>query len=319
MAQLPSPPELRQSLDTSAAPWSQDAEEATIGSVLVSPRMFPILQDFLQPRHFYLIRCRFIWQAFIALSERGDDIDLVSVSTHLQEMDMQTFKDMGAFAHLIALTQACDNSLNAETYGRMVHRMAIRRDMLQTADELREAALNQGLSTDAAITRLDRKAVDLRRELTRVEAPIRTMEQAGYSKLERYMEAKRRHKENPHYVICVRTGITDLDRLLDGLRAGITTLAGPTGSGKTAMCLQMTRFAARHGFLRAAPSPARVHFFSGEMTEDQLENRMLSGMTGIPVRHIERGSLNEEQEKALIEAIHQLDQNHALTFEGRPV
>lgn len=214
-------------------PWSKEAEEAVIGAVLVSGNLFPLLQAFLYPRHFFLVRHRFVWQAFVALAARGEAIDMMSVATQLQDTDREEFKNIGAFAEMIRLTQCCQDSYHAETYGKQVHRLAIRREMLEAADALREAALDPSERTEIAINRLDRKAVDLRRELTQVDAPIRHMEQATFSKMEEYFERRKRHKENPNYIIGVRTGIHDLDRLLDGLRPGsITTLAGSTGAGK---------------------------------------------------------------------------------------
>lgn len=296
------------------APYSQESEEAVLGAVLISANQFPILRGFLRPGHFYLIRHRIIWQAFQALSDRDDIIDMTSVVSQIQSSGQ--LEDVGGIAYIIRLTSECPNSMHAETYAKMIHRLALRREMLEAADQLRVAALDEKTSTDAAIHRLDRTALDLRRDLTSVDAPTRQITQATTSKYERLMESKKRHKDNPLYVIGVRTGISDLDALLDGLRPGITTLAGATGSGKTALGLQIVRKASSSGILRTAPSPANTHFFSGEMTEDQLMNRMLSGMTGVPVRTIERGSFNSQQESLLIDAMQDLDQNHRLTFEG---
>jgi replicative DNA helicase len=70
--------------------------------------------------------------------------------------------------------------------------------------------------------------------------------------------------------------------------------------------LQISRFAAQYGLLHETVAPAKVLFFSGEMTERQLGTRMLSSMTGVPARTVERGSYNKEQKKLLADAVNDL-------------
>jgi replicative DNA helicase len=301
------------------APFNQEAEEAVIGSVLTSAHyVFGDLRAYLRPSHFYLTRHRILWEAFETVSDRGEIIDMTSIASELGEMGTNSKLDeIGGYAYLIHLIGVPSNSMNADTYGRAVHRAALRRGLLEAADAARQAATDDTIEADVAVYRSMRAFDELQHEAASVKANIRSLPQATRAKFEALMEAKKRHQENPHYVVGVRTGITDLDRLLDGLRAGsVSTLAGATGSGKTALTLQIALFASEKGFLRAGESQAAVHVFSGEMTEDKLMDRMLSAKTGIPVRTIERGSFNSAQEQALIDAMHDLDMNHRLTFEG---
>jgi replicative DNA helicase len=295
-------------------PFSQEAEEAVIGSILFSARMFPILQMFLRPHHFFLLRCRIMWQAFNALVERGDMIDETAVIGYLEEMG--TLEDMGMYAGVTHFLTLNIDSMNAEAYGRIVHTLAMKREMHKTGVELCEIALSSGPNIDGAINRLDRKAQDLRRELSQIDSSVRSMEQVTRSAYDCFIESHRLYEENPNYVIGIRTGVHDLDRMLDGLRPGVTTLAAGTGVGKTALALQVVRFASSQGILRGGPSAAKVHFFSGEMIESQLINRMVSAMTGIPVRTLERGSWNKHEWVKITDALHEIEQNHRMTLEA---
>lgn len=302
-------------------PFSQEAEEATVGSVLISgDAVFSTLRDILSPRHFFLLRMRVFWQAFGRLADKGLIIDFTSVTVELEEMGQfdQTGQDAEKIDYglLITLTQRVSNSMHAETYARLVHRTSIRRDMLATADVLRQDALNEQVSVESGLRRLDRTALDLQREVGATSARTISMDSFTSDLLEMTMENEARYKTNPAYVVGVRTGLSDLDAMLDGLQPGITTLAAATGLGKTALTLQIARFAARFGILRqTTAAPARVHFFCGEMTPRQLGVRMLSAMTGVPGRHIQRGSYTSEQKGLIENALEELDTSTHLTLE----
>lgn len=293
---------------------SQEAEEAVIGSVLVSGRQFVMLQGFLRAGDFWSLRYRIMWKAYERLVERGDPIELTTVHLELEEMGQ--FEDVGGFAELMRLVNCPSNSMHVESYARHVHRLATHRAMLEASDELRKNATD-GANIDLAIARSERAIMGLRRRQMAVDTPMLGMQEATLNKFKALTEAEARTKENPNYIIGVRTGLADLDFMLDGLRPGITTLAAATGMGKTALCLQIVRFAAQFGILRGyGAQPAKTLFFSGEMTQDQLMNRLLGSMTGVPVRHIERGSYSPEQKELLIDALGQLDMNHCLNFEN---
>jgi replicative DNA helicase len=295
--------------------YSQEAEEAVIGSILITPDQFIGLQGFLRAGDFFLVRHRIIWKSFERLSDKGESIAAYTVGMDLAAIGQ--IDDVGGPVGLMTFLSLDINSMHAETYARYVQRLATRRAILETSDAMRKDALDEGASVDLVIARTERAALDLRRRQMAVDTPILSMEEAMIAKFDAMNASEERHKENPNYVIGVRTGVPDLDHMLDGLRAGVTTLAGPTGGGKTALCLQMVRFAARFGLLRGlVAQPAKTLFFSGEMTQDQLMNRLLSSMTGVPVRHIERGSYTSAQKQSLIEALHELTQDHCLSFES---
>jgi replicative DNA helicase len=295
--------------------YSQEAEEAVIASILISPDQFIGLQGFLRAGDFFLIRHRILWQSFERLSDKGEPIAAYTVGMDLAAMGQ--IEDVGGPIGIMAFLSIDVNSLYAETFARLVQRCATRRAMLEAADELRKNAYDESASIDMVIARAEQTALSLRRRQMAVDTPQLTMEQAMIAKFDAMRESETRYKDNPHYVIGVRTGVTDLDKMLDGLRPGVTTLAASTGMGKTAMALQMIRYAAQFGLLRGVASlPAKTLFFSGEMTQDQMMNRLLGSMTGVPIRHIERGSYTSAQRQLLIEAMHNLTQEHTLSFES---
>lgn len=307
--------------DTSLPPFSQEAEEAVIGCVLIGgDSVFSTLRDILRPRHFFLTRLRVFWQAFDRLADKGLDIDLTAIKTELEEMGQ--FDESGKdplkidYVALVKLANQDIDSMHGETYARLVHKTSLRRDMLAAADVIRQDALSEAVSVESGLMRMDRAALDLQRDLGLANARVVTMDSFTTDLLAMTFENEARYKANPNYVVGVRTGLIDLDLMLDGLQPGITTLAAATGLGKTGFALQIARFAAQRGLLRELVArPARVHFFSGEMTQRQLGVRMLSAMTGVPGRHIQRGSYTPQQKGLIEDALEELDTSVHLTLE----
>ncbi len=294
---------------------SEEAEQAVIGSILISPDVFVGLQGFLRAGDFFIIKHRIFWQTFERLSDKGSPIDMTTTVLELQQMGQ--FDDVGQFAGVMQFLNIPANSMHVEAYGHLVQRLATRRAMMEAADGIYKNATDESSNIDTAIARFEQIGMSLRRRQMVVDVPQLTMEQATMAKYAALIASEKAHTENPRYVIGVRTGLTDLDFMLDGLRPGVTTLAASTGMGKTALALQMVRFASQKGILRGqSPRAAKTLFFSGEMTQDQLMNRLLGSMTGVPIRHIERGSYSAQQKDILIDALDDLATNHSLSFES---
>ncbi len=74
-----SPSEEVQPAEIQGQPHSRQAEEAVLGAVLINPESYFDVAQFLQPDDFYIIRNRWIWEAFTRLHERRQPIDYLTV------------------------------------------------------------------------------------------------------------------------------------------------------------------------------------------------------------------------------------------------
>src|SRR5215217_1664092 len=83
---------------TGQAPYSQEAEEAVIGAVVVNPEAFLAVASFLQPEDFYILRHTYIWEALQHIAERNDAIDNVTLREELRTMNRLT--DIGGPAYI---------------------------------------------------------------------------------------------------------------------------------------------------------------------------------------------------------------------------
>ncbi|MFN8375633.1 MAG: replicative DNA helicase [Anaerolineae bacterium] len=212
-------------LPTQNVPFSQEAEEAVIGSVLVNPSMFPTVASFLKPEDFFLLRNNYIWEALLRLMERDEQIDYLTLIEELRAMNR--LDGVGGEVYIIGLFRNTPTSVHAEAYGRLVERAAMRRRLIATADEIRGLALNENLAIEEVVTNAESRLFSVtERQLKREMLPIREAIRQYYDRVEYLLQ----NQEEAHGV---PTGFKDLDHLLGGFqKSDFIIFAGRPGMGK---------------------------------------------------------------------------------------
>ncbi|HEY5158616.1 MAG TPA: DnaB-like helicase N-terminal domain-containing protein, partial [Anaerolineales bacterium] len=114
----PLPPEETTQPSTTTIPHNREAEEAVVGAVLINPEAYLDLAQFLQPDDFYIVRHRWIWEAFARLHEKRVPLDFLTISEELESAGQ--LAEIGGPAYLTALLNQVPTSLHAEAYGHMV-------------------------------------------------------------------------------------------------------------------------------------------------------------------------------------------------------
>lgn len=132
---------------------NQEAEEATIGSVLIDPGCFDQLAKILKPEDFYLHKLRWIWQAFISLKQNGGATNSITISDELQRSGK--LDELGGDAYLTKLISLCPDSSQGESFAGIVSDNAMRRRQVAQASELARQAYD--LKTPLRVTRADTK------------------------------------------------------------------------------------------------------------------------------------------------------------------
>ena len=132
-------------------PQDREAEEATIGAVLIDPDCYLRLAAILKPADFYIWRHGWIWQAFENLTGGGDPLDTLTIADELTRMGQ--LEEIGGPAYLTALINQVPTSLHAATYARKVKDTAIKRGMLAAANEIATLALNPRMTADQVSAR----------------------------------------------------------------------------------------------------------------------------------------------------------------------
>jgi replicative DNA helicase len=285
----PAPPQETESLSTTATPHNREAEEAVVGAVLINPEVYFDLAQFLRADDFYIVRHRWIWEAFTRLHEKRIPLDFLTISEELENAGQ--LLEIGGPAYLTALLNQVPTSLHAEAYGHMVEAAAIRRRLLTSANQIATLAYNQQESVENVIEESEKAIFNVsERRLKKDMQPISTV-------LSEYYDRVSELAKRPEDIFGVPTGFIDLDRILTGLQpSDLLIIAGRPGQGKSGFLISAARNA-------ALLHKKHVAIFSLEMSNEQVVQRLLAQETGIDSQRLRNGKLNAEEWPLLTHAV----------------
>ncbi len=269
-------------------PHSIEAEEAVLGSILVNPDALHEVASFLRADDFYLVRNGWVWEAFLSLQERNEQIDYLTVVEELRRMGR--LDDVGGPAYITHLINHTPSTIYTETYGRIVERAALRRRLLSAASDIARLAHEENADINEIIDRAESTLFSVTERRLRTElVPLQHAVTEYYDRMEQlYSQGEE--------ALGVPTGFNDLDRLLGGLqKSDLLIVAGRPGMGKTSWLLTVALNAAKRG--------ARVVVFSMEMSNEQLVQRLIAAETGISTRKLRLGQLSEEEWDIFVKAV----------------
>lgn len=272
-------------------PHSREAEEGTLGSVLINPDAYYDIASILKADDFHIHRHGWIWAAFVRLTEKKIPIDPLTVSEELERQGQ--LAEIGGPAYLTALVNQVPSSLNAEAYAHIVSSHATRRRMIKAANEIARLAYDEkqdvGDATEQAVKALEGVAI---RTSGQPLVPLSISLSETYDRVDR----SSRTVELPG----VPSGLHELDLLLGNFQSeNVYVVAARPGQGKTSLEASVMLNAARQG--------KRVAFFSLEMSIEKITNRLLAQETGINVQLLDTGKLDEGQWPVFTSAVERME------------
>jgi replicative DNA helicase len=265
------------------APHSTEAEEAVLGSILISADALFEVMGFLAPDAFFIVRHAWIFEAILALHKRRDPVDYLTIVSEMEQKNQ--LAEAGGAAYLLGLINKTPSALNVEGYGRIVERMATRRKLIEAAGKIARAAHSEETDIDAIVADAEQAVFDVTKQRTTGNTQtMQAMNSAHWDETERIM----REGSLPG----IPTGFSDLDALLAGLKQGdVIVIGGRPGMGKTSLGETIAEYNAARG--RA------VGFLSMEMSRHQLNNRTLAAYTGIPYQRLAMRKFKGDHEWSL--------------------
>ena len=274
-------------------PHDIEAEEAVIASLLVDPdAVLEVLTSTLRPDDFFREQNRWIYETCLALFDRGESIDQISVAHDLSRRGK--LEDTGGPAYLSRLVTNLPTSVAAKHYAGIVQADAIYRRLISATRAIERRAHESGASTD-----------EVTAVLSEAEALIAQVRQTGTVRdwvhirelLAGYME-NNGTAATAADSRAVTTGYSDLDTMLaPGLKRGdLIIVAARPSLGKTSLVLNYARNAAlKHS--------ATVAFFSIEMAAEQLVQRLISMESGVDSVRLALGHLGEREERKVMQGL----------------
>jgi len=290
-------------------PYNTDAEQRLLGALLTRNAAYSRVSEFLMPEHFGNAVHGRIFAAIGKLIERGQIADPVTLKNLFDQDDALT--EIGGAQYLARLATAVVTIINAEDYGRTIHDLYLRRELITVGEDVVNEAFRQDLDDPAReqIERAEKKLFDLA-TVGQIEGGFRAFSVPLTNAINN-AEAARKRDGKPVGVV---TGFRDLDAKLGGLHpSDLVILAGRTAMGKTALATNIAFNAAK--VYRPARTPdgrtiaedgAVVGFFSLEMSAEQLATRILAEESGVSSDRIRRGDVSNQDFDKFVRASQQL-------------
>jgi replicative DNA helicase len=290
-------------------PHNLEAEMALLGAILTNNESCDKVSGFLHPEHFFEPIHSRIYDAASTLIRMGKLASPVTLKSYFD--NDATLKEIGGPIYLARLASSATTIVNAEEYGRVVHELAQRRQLISIGTDIVNEAYQSEVESSARI--LIEKAESTLYSLAEVEKYGKGFLNFGHALTDAISMAANAYERDGH-LSGLSTGLRDLDEKLGGLQASdLIILAGRPAMGKTALCTNVAYNVAKayraeyqaDGTTRVLDG-AVVAFFSLEMSAEQLATRIIAEQSGISSERIRRGKIDEDEFNRLVEVSRQL-------------
>jgi replicative DNA helicase len=270
-------------------PHNTDAEEAVLGSILIASDAIGRIAAYLRPDDFYRERNGTIYGAMLALYERHEPVDFMTLSDELQRNGR--YDEVGGLVYLSSLLNVVPTSLHVEPYAHIVARAALRRRLIRAAGRIAGLGYDETLDPDQALEQSEQLLFAVAEQrMTRDFQKLADVLRTYWEQLLLAADVDRLERGVP-------TDYKDLDRLLGGLqRSDLIIVAARPSMGKSSFALCLARNAAvRFG--------AKVGVFSLEMSLIQLAQRLLFSESGVDSSRLRQATLGQTERRKLAEAL----------------
>ena len=275
-------------------PQSIEAVRSVIGALLISSDSWDGVAEVVAASDFYRPEHRAIFRQIALLVDRGEPVDVVTVSDRLLatgELDAA-----GGHTYLAELAEQTPTASNVRAYGKAVRERSVLRQLINAAQDIASAGFNpEGRSSEELVDEAERLIMQISESGQKAGGP-QGMEGLLKGAIDRIEELYNTGGD----ITGLTTGFIDLDRMTSGLQpSDLVIVAGRPSMGKTSFAMNLVENAAL-----ASDRPLMV--FSMEMPAEQLVIRMLSSLGRIDQSRVRTGKLEQDDWPKLASATEKL-------------
>lgn len=275
-------------------PQNTEAEQCVLGSILLQQGSIPKALEILTADDFYRDAHKSIFSAMVTLFDRGEPLDLVTVSNLLK--DSNKLDAAGGPAHLVSLTDIVPVASNISYYAKIVREKSVLRQLIRTCTEIAGRCYEEQGDIDLLLDEVEQNVFEISRSKSAQSfMPMSSVIADTFKHVESLSERR-------EHITGVPTGFEDIDRKTAGLQSSdLIILAGRPSMGKTALAMNIVQNAA---LLSKTP----VAVFSLEMSKEQLGMRMLCSVSRVDAHRMRTGHIHDQDWPHLTRAVGMLSQ-----------
>ncbi len=263
-------------------PHDAEAEAALLGAILLDPDVATEVGGFLLPDHFYILAHRHVYEACIALEEKGVAIDVVTVKDELRRK--KTFDEAGGAETLIRLMESVPSAAGARHHAEIVRERARLRSLIRASQSILTDCYGSPEDVAVVVDQAEQRIFDVSRTEESDTGSIHDLIEETIHKIEE------RQARGSGSLTGLDTGFIDLNEQLDGLHKGnLVIVAARPSMGKTSFAMNI---AARS----AMKTKKAILVFSLEVPKEQVVENVLCSTARVNAHRLRRGELDQERD-----------------------
>ena len=273
-------------------PQSLEAEQATLGAMLLDRDAIARAVELLRPQDFYREAHERLFHTMMTLFDRGDPVDLVTLGEQLKSQG--DLDRVGGIPYLTELLERVPTAANVERYASIVRDKAILRNLIQASSEMIRLAHDTSEDVDKTVDECERRIFAVaERTVSSSFTSLRDLVSQAFDRIELIQKTREPGTG-------IHTGFQELDSLTTGLQpSDLIVIAARPSVGKTALALNIAvNIATRQD------SPVAI--FSLEMAKEQLAMRLLCSEARVDMQSLRHGYLGDDDLPKIMQAVEKL-------------
>ena len=272
-------------------PQDLEAEQSVLGAMMLTQEAIRTIIPICKSEDFYREAHRKLYQAIVALDDRKEPVDVITLTNELKRMG--EFETIGGLSALSTLIERVPTAANAEYYAQIVREKSAARKLITAATSVVADAYADAMPIKELLDNAEHRIFEAT-ELRETKDFVGIKDLIGNS-----YEYVNNLSDQQIHITGVPTGFVDLDELTAGLQPAEMIVIGARPSmGKTSLALNIAQHACMG--TNSLKKKIPVGFFSVEMTAKQLALRLLCTVSHIDLKKARSGHLNDHERGRLV-------------------
>lgn len=273
-------------------PQAVEIEKMVLGALMIDKDAFSVVSEILHPETFYEPRSQKIYRAIQTLSLNEDPVDIMTVVEELKREG--TLDEIGGAGYILELSSHVASSAHIEYHAKILAQKYLARQLISFASVIETKAFDETVDVDELMQEAEGSLFELsqknmRQDYTQIDPVVKQA-----------VEILQKAAANKGGLTGIPTGYTKLDDYTAGWqRSDLVIIAGRPAMGKTSFALSLAKNI-------AVDYNTPIAFFSLEMNNVQLVNRLISNVCEIEGKKILNGQLDDEEWKRLDKNVRKL-------------
>ncbi len=259
-------------------PQAVEIERVVLGALMVDSDAFSVVSELLKPETFYEPRHQKIYEAIRNMNMDERPVDIMTLNDELSKMG--EIDKVGGVDYLMEISSQVASAAHVESHARILAEKYMQRQLIHFAGDIETKAYDSSVDVDELMQQAEGSLFqisqnNMKQDFTQV-APV----------VKNAVEILQRAASNKGGLTGIPTGYTGMDEITSGWQASdLVIIAGRPAMGKTSFALSIAKNV-------AVDDGVPIGFFSLEMNNVQLVNRLISNVCEVSGRKILNGQLD---------------------------